>query len=212
MEAEGKREDVRTQKQIGDCFYGGVGVARDVEEAVMWYGRAAERGYAEAQYCLGKVYVSEEGGKADLGVSYLRKAVDQGHLKGLYYLATCYMKGVNVGKDVEEGMRLYRRGAEGCKDCARALGECYEIGYGVESDMKEAERWYRNAAELGCQFSKGECYENGWGVAKDAVLAERCYEVAKAQGFKMRKTRTGLQRNVFIDGWTKMFTLRRSNS
>ena len=38
---------------LGVMYFGGEGIAQDKREAVSWYQKAAERGYAKAQYNLG---------------------------------------------------------------------------------------------------------------------------------------------------------------
>ncbi|KAI9318893.1 hypothetical protein DFJ73DRAFT_338168 [Zopfochytrium polystomum] len=49
----------RAQNALGNCFYKGIGVERNYEEAVMWYKKAADQGAPYAQNNLGICY--EEG-------------------------------------------------------------------------------------------------------------------------------------------------------
>ena len=63
----------------------GEGVAKDRQEAVVWFRRAADQGHAMAQFTLGRMYYLGE----DLGegvakdekeaVVWLRRAADQGY-------------------------------------------------------------------------------------------------------------------------------------
>jgi hypothetical protein len=56
--------------------------APNPEQAAAWYRQAAEAGIAEAQYRLGMLLMSgktDEPNGPELGVSWLRKAADQGH-------------------------------------------------------------------------------------------------------------------------------------
>lgn len=48
-----ERGDATAQVQLGDAYDTGVGVKRDVAEAIKWYRKAAEQGDAEGQYSLG---------------------------------------------------------------------------------------------------------------------------------------------------------------
>ena len=43
---------------LGECYYRGHGVTEDSEQAVYWFGKAAESGHVVAQYKLGKCYES----------------------------------------------------------------------------------------------------------------------------------------------------------
>jgi uncharacterized protein len=43
----------------------GQGVKQDFAEAMAWFRKAAERGYAQAQYNLGKMYLKGQGLAAD---------------------------------------------------------------------------------------------------------------------------------------------------
>ena len=58
----------------------GEGVAKDAAEAVKWYRKAAEQGFAAAQYNLGVCYYSGEGVAKDAAeaVKWFRKAAEQG--------------------------------------------------------------------------------------------------------------------------------------
>ena len=59
----------------------GRGVARDDAEAVRWYRKAAQQGYAIAQTILGFMYAEGEGVTRDdaEAVRWFRKAAEQGN-------------------------------------------------------------------------------------------------------------------------------------
>ena len=50
-------------------------------KAIEWWKKAAEQGYADAQFSLGVYYITGTGVPADItkGVAWLRKAATQGH-------------------------------------------------------------------------------------------------------------------------------------
>ena len=58
-----------------------LGIQRDETRAAVWYQRAAERGYAEAQFALGSLYEDGRGVARDEGtaLAWYRKAAAQGH-------------------------------------------------------------------------------------------------------------------------------------
>lgn len=71
----------RAQLELGICYHAGMGVASNHVEAVKWYRKAAERGYAAAQFCLGACCHHGVGVKKDVdeALSWYRKAVAGGY-------------------------------------------------------------------------------------------------------------------------------------
>ena len=74
-------------------YANGRGVPQDKAQAVKWYRKAAEQGYAAAQYNLGVMYYNGQGVPQDdaEAVKWYRKAAEQGladaqtNLGGMYY-------------------------------------------------------------------------------------------------------------------------------
>jgi TPR repeat protein len=61
-------------------YYRGEGVPQDYAEALRWYGKSADQGYARAQYNLGHMHYHGQGVRQDHAEAFLlyRKAADQG--------------------------------------------------------------------------------------------------------------------------------------
>src|SRR5690606_19071002 len=72
--------DPEAQSALGGVYDHGLGVPENDQEAVKWYRKAAEQGYAVAQAILGVMYAKGEGvPKNDQeAVKWYRKAADQG--------------------------------------------------------------------------------------------------------------------------------------
>lgn len=165
------------QCQLGRMYAEGKGVHQDDDLAACWYRRAADQGFAEAEYRLGAAYywvVPEDEVKAE---HWVRKAAEQGHAEaqnllgeilfntpesakwsrlaaeqGLaeaqYSLGVMYWRGDPVQQDYAEAVKWYRKAAEqGFAEGQYALGDMYYEGLGVEQDYEEAARWLRKAAE-----------------------------------------------------------------
>ena len=83
---------------LGDMYALGEGVPEDDAQAVSWYRKAAEQGFAEAQYNLGVMYVNGTGVPEDdaQAVSWYRKAAEQGHAKAQYNLGAMYVLGMTI--------------------------------------------------------------------------------------------------------------------
>jgi len=56
---------------LGVTYYTGKGVPKDSAQAVQWYRRAAEQGYAKAQYNLGLLYRNGDGVPKELVTAYM---------------------------------------------------------------------------------------------------------------------------------------------
>lgn len=84
---------VEAQYQVGLMFANGVGVARDMTQAMSWIEQAAVRGHVGAQYMLGIHLVPEPSGAAlshdDVARAYdwLQRAAQQGHARAQHRLA-----------------------------------------------------------------------------------------------------------------------------
>ena len=63
------------------CYYNGTGVEKDEQKAVEWYKKAAEQGYASAQFNLAVCYENGTGVEKDEqeAVEWYKKAAEQGY-------------------------------------------------------------------------------------------------------------------------------------
>ena len=124
----------------------------DQERAAAYLTRAADMGYAEAQYSLGLCHACGAGVSWDNAAAakcYL-EAANQNHPKAQFELGKCYAEGLGVQMDCGQAAEWYRKAAK--QDYAEAqysLGVCYERGIGVPKDPAQASDWYRKAAKQG---------------------------------------------------------------
>jgi len=124
----------------------------DQESAAAYLTRAADMGYAEAQYSLGLCHACGAGVSWDNAAAakcYL-EAANQNHPKAQFELGKCYAEGLGVQMDCGQAAEWYRKAAK--QDYAEAqysLGVCYERGIGVPKDLAQASDWYRKAAKQG---------------------------------------------------------------
>jgi len=82
----------------------GQGVPRSDAEAVVWYRKAAEQGYAKAQYNLGVCCDKGRGLPKDHveAAAWYRKAAEQGHTKAQFNLGVSYKYGQGLPQDSVE--------------------------------------------------------------------------------------------------------------
>ena len=96
------REQAFAQHILGLWYdTGDYGLTEDDEEAVRWYRRAADKGYAGAQSALGFLYAHGEGVPEDdiEAVRWYRFAAEQGWVNAQYNLGLMYADGEGVPED-----------------------------------------------------------------------------------------------------------------
>lgn len=162
-------------------------------EAVTWFRRAAEQGYAQAQYALGCCYARGDGVAQDTRQAFVwwLKAAEGGNRSAQYNVACAYASGDGVAEDDVQSSYWYQKGAEqGDADAQYAVAQRYCLGVGVEESPRLAAHWALQAAEQGhsgAQFYVGFVYERGDGVTPNAGTAVWWYRKAAAQGHAKAK-------------------------
>lgn len=83
------------------------------EEAIKWYRKAAEQGYADAQCNLADMYRYGRGVPEDdeEAVKWYREAAEQGHADAQCNLGDMYCYGLGVPEDCEEAAKWYQKAA-----------------------------------------------------------------------------------------------------
>ena len=79
----------------------GYGIQQDQEQAASWYRQAAEKGHAEAQFNLGRLYATGKGVKHDeeQSANWERASASQGYAPGQARLGTRYATGSGLDQD-----------------------------------------------------------------------------------------------------------------
>jgi Sel1 repeat len=90
------------QTALGKMHRDGLGVHRDLGEAVRWFRQAAIQGYAEAENSLGFLYDYRGGLPIDHqeAARWYRKAADLGLASAQYELGVAYSSGLGVSQDL----------------------------------------------------------------------------------------------------------------
>ena len=145
----------------------GRGTEKKPIEAVKWYLKGANQGFAYSQMCLGALYFTGDGIQQNYteAIHRFRQAVDQENkadrltLEGeddifyfaitKFYLGTIYTEGSGVEKDYIEAVKWYQKSADqGFFHSEVSLGAMYYNGKGVEQDYTEAIRRFCNGITL----------------------------------------------------------------
>ena len=181
-------EDVFAQTNAAWGYREGYGTAVDDLEAVKWVLKAAEQGFARAQYDLGLMYQFGRGVERsnEKAVEWYLKAAEQGYADAQGLLGVMYENGIGVEQSYEKAAGWYLKAAEqGYADAQYHLGYMYYYGFGVEESYEKAAEWYLKGAEQGnvsAQFRLGLMYDNGTGVEESYEKAAEWYLKAAEQG------------------------------
>ncbi|MGK5091100.1 tetratricopeptide repeat protein [Deltaproteobacteria bacterium TL4] len=102
------------QFNLGKIYRKGYGLAADEKEALAWYQKSADQGYAPSQSILGFMYRHGLGVEKNdqRAVYWYRKASNQGYARAQFNLGSMYRKGFGVTKSEEEALALYRQAAQ----------------------------------------------------------------------------------------------------
>ena len=115
--------------------------------------RAANLGYAPAQFYLAKLYEAGEAGvPKDLAEArrWTERAAEGGERKAMHNLALYEFEGTGGPRDMEAAAQWFRKAADrGVVDSQYNLAKLYDAGYGVPKNPAEAYKWYLIAARSG---------------------------------------------------------------
>lgn len=97
------------------------GYPKDLRSAIYWYTKAAEGGYASAQYNLGSLHAHGIGvpENIDTAAYWFTKAAAQGHPKALLDMGDIYLLGLNGKRNFAKGME-FLAAAKNIKSSAEA--------------------------------------------------------------------------------------------
>lgn len=137
--------DAVAQRQLGNLYRNGVGVAQSDAEALAWYTKAAAQGDVVAYYNLGVMYDNGYGVEQDHreAARWYEQAVARDYGPAMYNLALQYEYGMSRPKDYAAAMDLYTKAAEQGEPWAQfAIALLYDKGLGVERDPVQAYMWF----------------------------------------------------------------------
>ncbi len=132
--------DPNAQYNLGLVYF----VPQGYKEAFKWWTKAAEQGYASAQFKLGAMYAYGTGIPQDYkeALKWWTKAAEQGHADAQSFLGSRYYFGVDVPQDYKEAVKWFTKAAEQDEPKAQSfLGSIYYEGKGVIEDYVEAYKW-----------------------------------------------------------------------
>ena len=180
------------QYETGSC-----GLCKDDPLAVVWLKKAAEAGWAEAQFAVGMRCFFGLGVPQNIeeALGWMLKAAQQGHAEAQYRLAGFFEDGLGTNADKPTAVYWYGKSAElGYPQAQNMLGVLCINGKGMPRDAHAAAVWFERAAVQGyatAQYNLARSYETGDGVDRNGEKALYWYGKAARQGDADAQARLG---------------------
>lgn len=157
--------------------------------------KAAEKGNAEAQFELGRIYGNGDGVPQDYqtALDWLEKAASQNHAKAQESLGSIYANGVGVPQDFPTARSWYLKAARtGLGSAQYLVATMFRFGlFESEVDMNQAIEWYQRAANqnvAAAQLALGKLAMRGKHVKQDDFAALQWLMLAHANGSQGAET------------------------
>lgn len=132
--------DAKTQCSVGNMFYNGTFVRKDLAEAAEWFRRSAEKGCPEAELRLGLMYFEGEGVEQSFARAseLIESAVSQGSADA-----------VKIWADLKDYVSLGKSAEEGDAEAEKSIGMMCLVGNSHGFTPEHAVKWLMSAAEHG---------------------------------------------------------------
>jgi uncharacterized protein len=135
--------------RVARAYEDGIGIEKNLAEALRWHHEAAKKEHFLAQKSLGQMYELGKGGKRDdvEASNWYRRAAQQGEPQSQFVLGSRYLNGKGLPKDPVEGVKWLLLAAEqGNAPAQYHLGRCYRDRVGIGCDRIQAYKWLNLAA------------------------------------------------------------------
>lgn len=167
------------QYEVGLMYAHGQGVEQDLDAAMQWVTKAAERGLAAAQYLLASRMLGEPGSPSPDAVWWYVRAAEQGHSRALFKMGKLWSQAqpglasatwqASAAQGLAEAQfacgqlaeqeqppnyalaleRYHQAAEQNYAPAVCAIGDLVASGLGVARDIASAQSWYRRAVGLG---------------------------------------------------------------
>ncbi len=205
-------QDPHALYMIGFMYQNGLGVREDEGEAIKWYMKSMDKGYAKSGLKLYEILVDQ--GSFDTAINYLRRTAEKGQARAQLLLAEIYWKEGNVdeyfkwinkaidqgnitakvlneireseatGAPLSEEAQVFKKVMAGDADAYYQYGVIAMSSEGG-SDISMAVNMFQRAAKLGhpkALYMMGKIYLGGIGVPKSCKKSIDYFRAAERKG------------------------------
>ncbi len=194
LKAAKSQDCLQAYADLATCYFNGIDVEEDDEEALKLAEYAASKGDLAAQNVLSEIlnYLNrtlDDEGQSKSVFEKLLNLARRGNRQAQYYVGHCYRKGRGVEESKGEAFKWFLRAAkQDDGDAQYFLASCYEKGEGTDRDSVKAVIWYAKAAEKGNGHAK---YRLGELISRGQDLAVVFYFQAAYDGVDVAKYKLG---------------------
>jgi TPR repeat protein len=183
LQAAAAAGDAEAQYLMGLAYLDGRETGRNLEQAVGWLERAAEKNHPKALFALSEVYsdgtVPQDSKRS---LAYLKRSAEAGLPDAQHNLGLRYATDRDGRPDMPNAIAwLTKASTAGDPESQFALAEVLENGPGSHRNLAESLAWMRRSADQGfreAQKVMGDRYRRGKGVPEDKVEALKWYLLA----------------------------------
>eukprot|EP00469_Lotharella_globosa_P012434 CAMPEP_0167779704 /NCGR_PEP_ID=MMETSP0111_2-20121227/4952_1 /TAXON_ID=91324 /ORGANISM="Lotharella globosa, Strain CCCM811" /LENGTH=477 /DNA_ID=CAMNT_0007670139 /DNA_START=227 /DNA_END=1660 /DNA_ORIENTATION=- len=146
--------NAKAMYNLGLCYYKGIAVAKNYEQAYDYFFKSAENGYADAKHNLAICCQLGRGIPASqvAAKEWYIEAAEANVSESMNNLGQMYQKGIGCDVDEKEAFKWFKKGADLANgDAMYNLGLCYYHGNGTRQNLTEALEWFQ-----ACAIASGE--------------------------------------------------------
>ncbi|MEO1207083.1 MAG: tetratricopeptide repeat protein [Pseudomonadota bacterium] len=144
--------DPSAQFEVAARLAEGKGTNQNFQDAVAWYTRSANQGFAQSMYRLGTMFERGLGVKKNMekAASHYEQAADRGNVKAMHNLAVLKAGSSTTSPDYLSAAHWFAKAADyGLTDSQYNLAVLFENGLGVKKDLVESYKFYTLSAKSG---------------------------------------------------------------
>ncbi|MDY0075230.1 MAG: tetratricopeptide repeat protein, partial [Acholeplasmataceae bacterium] len=147
-----KQDHTEAAYYVGLYYQNAKGVPQNIEQAIMWYEKAALKQDKNALYHLAMILIKQKDRDLSHVLKLLERAAKQDHPHAQYNLAVMYQKGDGIDQDMQKAFFWYEKAAEANLAIAQYnLGMLYFEGVVVPKDEIKAKELWQKAADQGLE-------------------------------------------------------------
>ena len=169
-------------KRLGNIYYEGAIVKKDISAAISCYMRASDLGDVWCKLRLGEIYSQGRGVPVNVeeSVRWYMDAAKQGNAVAAETVVRMYGSGLVDDEQLfNKSIKILESLASfGSIDAIRRIANIYYEGIGVKRDYEKAFSWYQKGTKLEdsvCMTHLSEMYKNGKGTECNLKLAADIY-------------------------------------
>ena len=154
---------------LGQAYFDGQGVERDLEKALDYFEEAATRGNVSAQVRTARAYLNGLGTRTDRerGLRWYQQAAALGSTGARLELGRVFASGGGTSLDPELAFVHFYRAAQGGSVAAMSeVGRSLLAGFGIAEDVPAGLEWLERAAEGGSSRAMYDLY-NHYSLSSD---------------------------------------------